>query len=246
MGNHYHLLVWMEPRQEMSKKQLMKRAKLLYNDTLLKGWLKHNWERFEERIFDVSELMRSLQSKIATWYNYSFNRRGRFWADRFKSTIIEDHKAAMDCLIYIELNPVRAGIVQRPEDYEGSSIFFRDIKKDKWMLPLTSLTGHKSRGPALKDLKSRIYYRGFKETKEGHAKITAATLKEEERNDFDQKGIYTKKIRYFADGVVIGSDEFVKEQLNRLIESGKYLRRKKPIPLENGIQMLRAHRGSSA
>ena len=77
--------------------------------------------RFYKFVFDVSELMRSLQSSIARWFNHTFGRRGRFWADRFKSTLFEDEKEAMDCLLYIELNAVRAGLVARPEDYEASS-----------------------------------------------------------------------------------------------------------------------------
>ena len=119
MGNHYHLVVFMEEPREMSREDLHARAKLLYDDTLLKGWLKAKWERFHARIFDVSELMRSLQAKIARWFNAAHKRKGRFWADRFKSVLLEDEKAAVDCLLYVELNPVRAGLVERPEDYEG-------------------------------------------------------------------------------------------------------------------------------
>ncbi len=78
MGNHYHLLVWMEEPRGLSRKELRRRARFLYSDTVLDGWFNSNWERFEDRIFDVSELMRSLQSSIARWFNRSFGRRGRF------------------------------------------------------------------------------------------------------------------------------------------------------------------------
>lgn len=84
---------------------------MLYNETFLDGWLAVHWERFQSRIFDVSELMRSLQSKIARWFNLAHNRRGRFWADRFKSVLLEDEKAVFDCLLYVELNPGPAGTV---------------------------------------------------------------------------------------------------------------------------------------
>jgi hypothetical protein len=50
-----------------------------------------------------------------------------------------DHKDAMDCLLYIELNAVRAGIVKRPEEYEGGSLYYREIKKDGWMMPLSKI-----------------------------------------------------------------------------------------------------------
>ncbi|MCP4604576.1 MAG: hypothetical protein GY847_29320 [Proteobacteria bacterium] len=68
LGNHYHLLVWMEEPRGLSRKELRRRARFLYSDTVLDGWFNSNWERFEDRIFDVSELMRSLQSSIARWF----------------------------------------------------------------------------------------------------------------------------------------------------------------------------------
>ena len=125
MGNHYHLLLWFDERREMNRDELFKRAQLLYPEALLKGWLRANWQRFEERIFDVSEFMRNFQAAVARWYNYTFSRRGRFWAERFKSTLLESDEQMIDCLLYVELNSVRAGIVTHPEEYEGSSFYYR-------------------------------------------------------------------------------------------------------------------------
>jgi hypothetical protein len=78
------------------------------------GWTEEEWERFRQRLFDVSELMRNIQSSFARWYNRSYDRRGRFWADRFKSVFLETETAVLDCMLYVELNPVRAGLVERP------------------------------------------------------------------------------------------------------------------------------------
>jgi hypothetical protein len=148
-----------------------------------------SWERFEERIFDVSELMRSLQSSIARWFNHAFGRRGRFWADWFKSTLFDDPKDAMDCLLYIEFNAVRAGIVDRPEEYEGNSLYYREIGKDKWMMPLKKLTGISKKSDAIADLKARVYYRGAVSTKKNQHAIPPRIIKEEEARGF--KRIFT-------------------------------------------------------
>ena len=110
MGNHHHMIVEFEGERELTRKELRKRARLLYSKTVLDGWLKHKWERFQKRIFDVSEFMRNLQAAFARFYNRTFGRRGRFWADRFKSTLLEDRKDVLDCLLYVDLNPVRAGL----------------------------------------------------------------------------------------------------------------------------------------
>ena len=229
MGNHYHLIVHFDERREMTKKELWKRASLLYPKMVLKGWLKSKWERFHNRIFDVSELMRNVQSAFARFYNRTFGRRGRFWADRFKSTLLEDEKQVMDCLLYVDLNPVRAGLVERPEEYEGSSVYYREIAMDKWMLPLGDLTGHKKPKAALRDYKARLYYRGNVSTKQGQVDIPKRILREEEARGFKERGIFRKRLRHFADGVVLGSESYVRQEIEKLREQGTYLRRKNPI-----------------
>jgi REP-associated tyrosine transposase len=237
MGNHYHLLIWMESRRPISRKELRKRAGILYGDTLLDGWQKANWERFEERVFDVSEMMRSVQSSIARWFNHAFGRRGRFWADRFKSTMLEDHKDAMDCLLYIELNAVRAGIVKRPEEYEGGSLYYREIKKDGWMMPLSEMTGIERRANAISDLKARVYYRGAVPTKENQRPIPKRIIKEEEALGFTSQGVFRKRIRHFVDGVAIGNQEFIRRQIEQLREQGQYKRRRNPIEQMGGMYL---------
>ncbi len=245
LGNHYHLVVYMEPTREMSRKELRFRAEFLYKAPVLDGWLEANWKRFHARIFDVSELMRSLQSKIARWYNATHNRRGRFWADRFKSVLLEDEKAVLDCLLYIELNPVRAGIVTRPEAYEGSSLYYREIKDDKWMTPITEITRRPKRASALRDYKACIYYRGSVPTKKNQAVISKRVLEQEEARGFATPGLFSKRVRHITDGIVIGSEAFVKEKLDRLRERGLYLRRKNPVAQLNGAHLcLRPQRGN--
>ena len=53
------------------------------------------------------------------------NRTGYFWGDRFKNVLIEKGEALINCLAYIDLNPVRAKIVKRPEDYRWSGIGYQ-------------------------------------------------------------------------------------------------------------------------
>jgi hypothetical protein len=88
---------------------------------MIELWTDEQWERFRQRLFDVSELMRNIQAAFARWYNRTYDRRGRFWADRFKSVYLEKGNAVLDCMLYVELNPVRAGLVERPEEWVGST-----------------------------------------------------------------------------------------------------------------------------
>jgi REP element-mobilizing transposase RayT len=244
MGNHYHLILWFDEHQSLSREALWKRASLLYPETLLKGWLNANWQRFETRIFDVSEYMRNLQAAFARWFNQAFGRRGRFWADRFKSTLLESEKQVRDCLLYVELNPVRAGIAERPEEYDGSSLYLREIHKDRWMMPLTDLMGQKRRAKALLDYKAMIYYRGNVPTKQGQAAIPDRIIREEEARGFKSNGVYRKRLGYFVDGIALGSESYIRGEIERLREIGHYLRRKHPIVQLDGIHLsLREQRG---
>jgi REP element-mobilizing transposase RayT len=245
MGNHYHMVARFEDPYDVPRDELMRRARILYPNgkMMLKGWTGEQWEKFRKRLFDVSEFMRNFQAAFARWFNAVHERKGRFWGDRFKSTLLEDEAAVMDCLLYIELNPVRAGIVKRPEDYEGSSVYLREIGADRWMIPIKQLMFAKNRTAALRDYKAAMYYRGNVPTKEGQAVIPSHILKREEARGFSSAGAYKKRLRHFVDGIAIGSEEYVRGHLRKLRETGNYLRRKNPLKAKAGdYHVLREQR----
>jgi putative transposase len=57
----------------------------------------------------------------ARQFNYQYARTGALFDDRYKSCQVQDHQYLLNCLQYIELNPVRAGMVNDPGDYRWSS-----------------------------------------------------------------------------------------------------------------------------
>jgi REP element-mobilizing transposase RayT len=78
-------------------------------------------ERFTYRMHDLSEFMKGFMQRYTQWHNRTHKRSGHLWEDRFKSVIVEDGVAAKTMAAYIDLNPVRAGMVKNPEDYRWSS-----------------------------------------------------------------------------------------------------------------------------
>ena len=244
MGNHYHLVARFDSRRKVSKEELMERALRFYpgSKEKLEGWSRWKWERFEQRIFDVSEFMRNVQAAFARWYNRTNRRKGRFWADRFKSTLLATPESVLECVMYVELNAVRAGLVERPEDYSGGSLYLREMGKDDWLLPLNEfyLEGEEQR--KYESLKELIYHRGAVKTKENQKVILPELLERERRRGFARSGVYRKKLRYFTDSLILGGELFMRDQLAVLREAGHYLRRQHPVKQEGGIFGLREQR----
>ena len=71
-------------------------------------------------MWDLSEYMKSLKQCFTRWYNAMHDCSGTLWEERFKSVLVEDGHAARVMAAYIDLNAVRAGIVEDPKDYRWS------------------------------------------------------------------------------------------------------------------------------
>ncbi len=139
-------------------------------------------------------------------------------------------------MLYVDLNPVRAGMVERPQEYRGSSLYLREIGKADWLVLLREILMCRSHKQALMEYRERLYYRGNVPTKEGQAAISDSVLAQEEARGFTVRGVYLRRFGYFVDGVAIGTEAFLREQLSQLRESGIYPRRSNPIvQLEGGI-----------
>jgi putative transposase len=250
MGNHFHVVVRVENLRDLTPAQLRKRARLLYPTPALhkqmSRWKDEQWERLQQRLFDVSELMRNLQSAFARWYNRTYDRRGRFWADRFKSVYLEKGDTVLDCMLYVELNPLRAGLVERPEEWPGSSAHLRKSGKGKWLMPLLKVTGASSDRKAVMEYRARLYYRGGIPAKAGQATIPERVVNEEVARGFTRPGMYRQRLGYFVDGIAIGSEEFIREQIAAMREAGHYKRRKNPIPHLDGMHYTIREQRSTA
>ncbi len=250
MGNHYHMVVRFDEPAEVSRDELEARARVMYPGQRFKlvtgVWSEEDWDRYRRRLFDVSEYMRNIQAGFARWYNDRYDRRGRFWADRFKSVYLGDMRAVLDCMLYVELNPVRAHVVERPEEWRGSSIYLREVGKDGWLMPLREVMGAKSKREALREYRERMYYRGSVPTREGQAAISQKVLEKEVARGFKRRGMYRKRLGYFVDGLAVGSEEFILEQLARMREEGRYVRRKNPIKQLGGIHLSLKEQRSTA
>ncbi len=140
-------------------------------------------------------------------------------------------------MLDVELNPVRAGLVERPEDWTGSSIFLRETGKDDWLVPLREFVDQPTKKKALVEFRQLLYYRGSVPTKAGQAAIPQEILEKEIARGFKARGMYLKRLRYWAEGVAVGSEEFIRSEIARMRADGRYLRRKNPVPQLDGVHL---------
>jgi putative transposase len=74
-----------------------------------------------ETSVSLSKMMKCLGQRYVQYINRTYGRSGTLWEGRFKSCITREDSYVLSCYRYIELNPVRAGIVEHPAEYFWSS-----------------------------------------------------------------------------------------------------------------------------
>lgn len=141
MSNHFHILVEIPPNMDesLSDKALVERLELIYSKDYVamvrmqlrelaesatpKGMAAHAELRakFINRMWDLGQFMKILKQRFTRWYNAKHGRCGTLWEARYKSVLVEDGHAARVMAAYIDLNPVRAGMVRDPKDYRWCS-----------------------------------------------------------------------------------------------------------------------------
>ena len=137
MGNHFHILVEVpeRPEQEPADEELLAHLGLIYGRAKVAEvrWeLEHyraqgNHEaagalrqRFLARMWDLSWFVRQLKQAYTKWFNKRHGKRGNLWEEKFRSVLVEEGRAARVVAGYIDLNPVRAGIVGDAGAYRWS------------------------------------------------------------------------------------------------------------------------------
>jgi putative transposase len=83
----------------------------------------------------ISNTMKVVGSRYAQYINLKYKRTGTLWEGRHRSSLIQTEKYLLTCYRYIELNPVRAGMVKRPEEYKWSSYGVNAWGDSHWLMP---------------------------------------------------------------------------------------------------------------
>jgi REP element-mobilizing transposase RayT len=214
MGNHFHLVVRMYPESEVSDEEVRKRYMKLYD-------LKHpgpelELERFKKKLCSLSWYVKEIKQGFSRYFNKKYGRRGTLWGERFKSLIVEDGLTLLNLLAYVDLNPVRAGIVKRPEEYRWCSLGYhvqsgnRDdlLNVDFGMKEWNEFDEEE----IVRKYREYVYEVGSIDRGKG-AVIDEEIVKEERKKGFRlrKSEIFRYRCRYFTDAGVLGSKRFVQE-----------------------------------
>lgn len=210
LDNHFHLLVKSETGLNTSDNELLRRLCRFYDKS--EEHFKLNLDMHRNKLENISEFMKSVKLTFTKWYNRTNNRKGYFWGDRFKSILVQSGDALLNMLAYIDLNPIRAGIVSKPEDYRWSSISYRiqSGNKDNF-LSFDGVFDNDDRQTM--SFYRELIYRAGVIAKGNTGEISVAVLEREIVGSFDipKSEIFKYRVRYFTDGMVIGSRAFIQE-----------------------------------
>jgi hypothetical protein len=137
--------------------------------------------------------------------------------------IVEDGATLINCLAYIDLNPLRAGLVDRPEEYRWNSLAYhiQTGNKDKFLSLDFGLKefGILDAEERLKQYRRYVYEAGAVDRPEKMVTkvIDSKVLEKERENDFELNRVrrFRYRTRYFTDSGIIGSKEFVSMNYRR-------------------------------
>ena len=144
MSNHYHVVLHISQKQALSWSvwEVIERWQRLFKgsllsqrfyqgETLSKAELNALSDQvcvWRERLMSISWFMRCANEPIAREANHEDAVTGHFWEGRFKSQALLDEKALAACMVYVDLNPIRARMADSPEGSEHTSIKQRIAK----------------------------------------------------------------------------------------------------------------------
>jgi REP element-mobilizing transposase RayT len=245
MSNHFHILV-----------EVPQRPVELPSDEVLFGLLERGYskgfaqtirqrlemlpederqalrESFFARMWDVSAFMKLLKQRFTQWFNRQQGRKGTLWEERFKSVLVDGAGEALATMAaYIDLNPVRAGLVNDPKDFRwcgyAEAVAGKRVARQGLQTVITAAQrAEGTLSEALDSYRVRLFGQGAQEgvNQPGEAPTVRRGIDPERvKAVVAEKGKLTVaeylrcRVRYFADGAVLGTRAYVDDvfQQNR-------------------------------
>ena len=194
-----------------------------------------------DRMHDLSCFVGELKQRISQWYNLKNDRKGPLWEDRFKSVLVQGTPGVLATVAaYIDLNAVRAGIVREPKEWRWCGYAEAAAARSLSREGIYEILGE--RDEAKRDgvgwLRVHQRYRALmicegvqRRDEEGRIVrkgLTPAEVEAAEQEGFELPALelLLHRVRYFSDGLALGSAEFLE---------GIFRRKKRALKLKRKV-----------
>jgi len=266
LDNHFHILLHVPQRRDVSDEEWLERLGFLYTpsevarlaEALQQCRTAGQTEQAEAlkaeytyRMYDLSEFMKTLKQRFTQSYNHRHGRKGTLWEERFKSLLLQGRggRALATVAAYIDLNAVRAGIVNDPKDYRfcgyGEAVAGNTAARAGLCEVLSTFGVSLAWEQAAGQYRQFLYQAG--QVHQGPDGVPSR------RPGFDAKAVATVleaggelplpellrcRIRYFSDGVILGSQVYVEDVFERYRSRFSALRKTGARPTRGGLPEL--------
>ncbi len=233
MSNHFHILARVRHEKPKTDAELLSRYRAFHEGCRISPYsmtpdaLEKALERNDEaaqrvreamlaRMGDVSVFMRELKQRFTIWYNHQNGNRGTLWMERFKSLVVEPSLHAMATVAaYIDLNAVRSKQVDDPADYRFCSYAAAMGGRASAMDGYRLIYGARSFAESMAGYRLCLFGKGA--TPKGEPDKDRGVIPLEKLDAVIRRGgkvditeLLRRRVRYFSDGMAIGSNLFLK------------------------------------
>ncbi|MDX2187513.1 MAG: transposase [Opitutaceae bacterium] len=248
LSNHFHVLVRVPKKAFVPDEEVVRRYASLYptpsqrrpeylpvieqhvreQSPQAEAWL----VKQRNQMGDLSEYMKLLKQRFTGIFNVLHDRHGTLWSERFKSVLVEDGRALHTMAVYIDLNPVRAGLVSDPKDYRFCGYAEAVAGSKLAQQGLCTVTEEHTWEEAASSYRQSLFGRAGKPSRKGE-RISAEVVDRvfKENGKLPHHVVLTCRIRYFTNGAVLGSRNFVAQELAKLKKKYGRVRALEPMML---------------
>ena len=241
LDNHFHILLEVprRPAVRLDPEELFQRLAALYNRGQV-AELRREWtelpeeqraaweERYLGRMWDLSAFMKEAKQRFTQWFNRKRGMDGSRWKSRFKSVLVgTDGRALATMAAYIDLNPVRAGIVEDPKDYRWSgyheAMAGKREAREAYGRVMEMAEGE-GRGDAFEAYRVWLFQSGEQRGAAdplGKERVRKGISPERVKEVVERKGRLSLReclmcrIRHMSEGAIFGTKGFVDQMLER-------------------------------
>jgi putative transposase len=230
MSNHFHIVVRVPKKEAVGDTELLRRYQVLHSGvsaweklalTAIERMLAEDgpeawqWRQRQMAMMgDISPYLQLLKQRYSIWFNRTHGRFGTLWAERYKSVLLGGRLAVRTVAAYVDLNPVRAGLVRDPKDYRFCGYAQAVAGDSRARAGIALAVGSDGWDAAQGEYRVLIFRRAAKKAGKG-----AAISSSEQAAVATKSGglslveLVASRSRYLTDGAILGTKAFVLAQI---------------------------------